>query len=172
MSTGLLQGRIRSGAAGPCTGPHSCVSAAGPPARRSRCCGRTDHLSMTLLRYPCELRFHVCQSAGQIGATSKPAPLCRKTNWSGYSQAQKRRGSLPVWLDPGMSWFAAPNGKAGHSEWLSAAAVRAALINRYNNHRCHESAGNLSPATAVVVVTRTSWPKGDASDCILPQTAA
>lgn len=58
---------------------------------------------------------------------SKPIPLFRTTNRSSYSQALKRRGSLMVWFDPEMSWFAAPNGKAGHPERFSAAAIQFCL---------------------------------------------
>lgn len=80
----------------------------------------------------------------------------------------ERQGKIERWHQPQKSRILLENDiPDGEHE-----AVIAALINRYNNHRCHESAGNLSPTTAVVVVTRTSWPKGNASDCILPQTAA
>ena len=58
---------------------------------------------------------------------SKPIPLFRTTNWSSYSRALKRRGSLMVWFDPEMSWFAAPSGKAGHPERFSAAAIQFCL---------------------------------------------
>jgi hypothetical protein len=58
---------------------------------------------------------------------SKPVPLFRTTNWSSYSLSLKRRGSLLVWFDPEMAWFAAPSGKAGHTERFSAAAIRFSL---------------------------------------------
>lgn len=58
---------------------------------------------------------------------SNPVPHFRTTNWSGYSQSLKRRGSLMVWFDREMSWFAAPNGKPGHPERFSAAAIRFCL---------------------------------------------
>ncbi len=58
---------------------------------------------------------------------SKPVPLFRTTNWSSYSQALKRRGSVMVWFDPEMAWFATPNGKAGHPERFSAAAIQFCL---------------------------------------------
>ena len=54
-------------------------------------------------------------------------PLLRTTNWPSYSQALKRRGSLMVWLDPEMAWFAAPGGKAGHPGRFSAAAIQFCL---------------------------------------------
>ena len=58
---------------------------------------------------------------------SKPIPLFRTTNWSSYSRALKRRGSLMVWFDPEMAWFAVPSGKAGHPERFSAAAIQFCL---------------------------------------------
>ena len=58
---------------------------------------------------------------------SKPVPLFRTTNWSSYSGPLKRRGSLMVWFDPEMAWFAAPRGKAGHPERFSAAAIQFCL---------------------------------------------
>lgn len=58
---------------------------------------------------------------------SKPVPVFRTTNWSSYSQALKRRGSLMVWFDPEMSWFAVPDGKPGHPERFSAAAIQFCL---------------------------------------------
>jgi hypothetical protein len=58
---------------------------------------------------------------------SKPVPLFRTTNWSSYSRSLERRGSLMVWFDPEMAWFATPNGKAGHPERFSAAAIQFCL---------------------------------------------
>lgn len=58
---------------------------------------------------------------------SKLVPLFRTTNWSSYSLSLKRRGSLMVWFDPDMAWFAAPSGKAGHPERFSAAAIQFCL---------------------------------------------
>ena len=61
---------------------------------------------------------------------SKPIPLFRTTNWSSYSRALKRRGSLMVWFDPEMAWFAVSSGKAGHPERFSAAAIQFCLSNK------------------------------------------
>jgi len=58
---------------------------------------------------------------------SKPVPVFRTTNWSSYNQALKRRGSLMVWFDPDLAWLAAPNGKPGHPERFSAAAIQFCL---------------------------------------------
>ena len=58
---------------------------------------------------------------------SKPVPLFRTTNWSSYSGSLKQRGSLMVWFDPELAWFAVPSGKAGHPERYSAAAIQFCL---------------------------------------------
>lgn len=58
---------------------------------------------------------------------SMPIALFRTPNWSSYSRSLKRHGSLMVWFDPGMSWFAAQNGKVGHPEKFSAAAIQFCL---------------------------------------------
>ena len=45
---------------------------------------------------------------------SRPIPPTYKTkNWPAYNEALKRRGSLTIWFDPGMTWEAAPTGKRG-----------------------------------------------------------
>lgn len=58
---------------------------------------------------------------------SKPIPGFRTTNWSSYSRSLKRRGSLMVWFDPEMAWFAVPSGKAGHPGRFSVAAIQFCL---------------------------------------------
>jgi hypothetical protein len=43
---------------------------------------------------------------------SRPTPPAYKTrNWTARHEALKRCGSLTVWVDPAMSWKAAPTGK-------------------------------------------------------------
>jgi hypothetical protein len=45
---------------------------------------------------------------------SKPLPICyRTTNWSNYTAVLRKRGSLLIWLDKGMTWLAPPDGKSG-----------------------------------------------------------
>ena len=51
----------------------------------------------------------------------------KTTNWREYNQALKTRGSLSVWLDKGMAWFAAPTGKRGRSPTFSDAAIQFCL---------------------------------------------
>ena len=58
----------------------------------------------------------------------KPAPLkYRTTNWSEYNAALQARGSLLIWLDQDMAWFAEPTGKRGRSPTFSDAAIQFCL---------------------------------------------
>ncbi len=54
-------------------------------------------------------------------------PRYRTTNWKQYNAALKARGSLTVWLDKRMSWFAAVSGKRGRSPKFSDAAIQFCL---------------------------------------------
>ena len=59
---------------------------------------------------------------------SRPAPArCRATNWSSYNAAQRRRGSLFVWLDREMDWPAPRRGRPGRPETVSYAAIQFCL---------------------------------------------
>lgn len=59
---------------------------------------------------------------------SKPSPTrYRTTNWSSYSASLHRRGSLLIWLDQEMTWFAPPDGKPGRSAVFSDAAIQFCL---------------------------------------------
>ena len=44
-----------------------------------------------------------------------PKRRYRTTNWKQYNAALKARGSLTVWFDKSMSWFATASGKRGRS---------------------------------------------------------
>ncbi|RYF02864.1 MAG: IS5/IS1182 family transposase, partial [Oxalobacteraceae bacterium] len=50
-------------------------------------------------------------------------PKYRTTNWSDYNAALKRRGSLEIWLDPGMQWLSAANGRPGRPKQFSDSAI-------------------------------------------------
>ena len=52
---------------------------------------------------------------------------CRTTNWLSYNAALRSRGSLTVWLDKDMQWFAAASGKRGRSPKFSDAAIQFCL---------------------------------------------
>jgi hypothetical protein len=59
---------------------------------------------------------------------SRLTPLTYKTtNWPSYNEALKRRGSLTSWLDPPMTWEAAPTGKCGRQPDYSDAAIQTCL---------------------------------------------
>lgn len=51
----------------------------------------------------------------------------RTTNWREYNKALKARGSLTVWLDKDMQWFAPPTGKRGRHPTFSDAAIQFCL---------------------------------------------
>lgn len=89
--------------------------------------GRHFYTTEGFVALPVGSRIHVCESAGQVCALSKPVPVFRTTNGSSYSRFLKRRGSLMVWFDAETAWFAAPSGKAGHPERFSAAAIQFCL---------------------------------------------
>jgi hypothetical protein len=60
---------------------------------------------------------------------SKPeAPKYRTKNWSAYNAALKSRGSLLVWFDTEMAWFAGQSGKRGRSDTFSDAAIQFCLM--------------------------------------------
>ena len=54
-------------------------------------------------------------------------PRYRTTHWKQYNAALKARGSLSIWLDKRMSWFAANSGKRGRSPTFSDAAIQFCL---------------------------------------------
>jgi len=59
---------------------------------------------------------------------SRPTlPAYKTLNWPAYNEALKRRGSLTVWFDPGMTWEAAPTGKRGRQPDYSDAAIQTCL---------------------------------------------
>lgn len=51
----------------------------------------------------------------------------RTTNWSDYTAALCKRGSLSVWFDHDMVWHAARSGKRGRPETFSDAANQTCL---------------------------------------------
>ena len=56
---------------------------------------------------------------------SKPSPArYRTTNWSSYSVALRKRGSLLIWLDKDMTWLAPPDGSPGRPAVFSDAAIQ------------------------------------------------
>lgn len=55
-------------------------------------------------------------------------PRYRTTNWKQYNTTLKARGSLSIWLDKRMTWFAAGSGKRERSPKFSDAAIQFCLM--------------------------------------------
>ena len=51
----------------------------------------------------------------------------KTTNWAAYNAALKARGSLTIWLDKDMQWYAPANGKRGRQRIFSDAAIQFCL---------------------------------------------
>jgi hypothetical protein len=59
---------------------------------------------------------------------SKPSPArYRTTNWSSYTAALCKRGSLLIWLDKEMTWLAPHDGSPGRPAVFSDAAIQFCL---------------------------------------------
>jgi len=59
---------------------------------------------------------------------SEPKPACyRTTNWSTYNDALRKRGSLLIWLDKGMTWHAPREGRPGRPPVFSNSAIQFCL---------------------------------------------
>lgn len=59
---------------------------------------------------------------------SKPLPArYRTTNWSSYTASLRKRGSLLIWLEKDMTWFAPHDGSPGRPAVFSDAAIQFCL---------------------------------------------
>ncbi len=59
-----------------------------------------------------------------------PKPPSKKyctQNWKAYNESLKSRGSLSIWFDKEMAWFAGGTGKRGRSATYSDAAIQFCL---------------------------------------------
>lgn len=54
-------------------------------------------------------------------------PSCKTRSWRSYNEGLKRRGSLTIWFDPGMTWEAAATGKRGRQPDCSDAVIQTCL---------------------------------------------
>lgn len=54
-------------------------------------------------------------------------PRYKTTNWAAYNAALKARGSLTIWLDKGMQWYAPASGRRGRQHIFSDAAIQFCL---------------------------------------------
>ena len=60
---------------------------------------------------------------------NKPPPArYRTTNWSNYTAALRKRGSLLIWLDKDMTWLAPRDGSPGRPAVLSDVAIQFCLM--------------------------------------------
>lgn len=58
----------------------------------------------------------------------KPSPIRYRTkNWSFYNASLRKQGSLSIWFDPDMVWYAERSGKPGRPETFSDAAIQVCL---------------------------------------------
>ncbi len=51
----------------------------------------------------------------------------KTTNWASYNASLKARGSLTVWLDKDLQWYAPATGKRGRQPIFSDAAIQFCL---------------------------------------------
>ena len=54
-------------------------------------------------------------------------PRYKTTNWKAYNSALKARGSLTMWLDRDMQWYAPASGKRGRQQIFSDRAIEFCL---------------------------------------------
>ncbi|MBP7647202.1 MAG: IS5 family transposase [Comamonas sp.] len=85
----------------------------------------------------------------------------RTTNWKQYNAALKARGSLTVWLDKRMTWFAAASGKRGRSPKFSDAAIQFCLtLKNLFGFALRQTTGLVQ---SVLQLCDLSWPVPDFS---------
>ena len=51
-------------------------------------------------------------------------PRYKTTNWAEYNAALKARGSLTIWLDKDMRWYAPASGRRGRQHIFSGTAIQ------------------------------------------------
>ena len=51
----------------------------------------------------------------------------KTTNWAAYNAALKARGSLTIWLDRDLQWYAPASGRRGRQRVFSDAAIQFCL---------------------------------------------
>lgn len=62
-----------------------------------------------------------------MSENQRPRGKYKTTNWAAYNASLKARGSLTVWLDRGMQWYAPATGKRGRQPTFSDAAIQFCL---------------------------------------------
>jgi len=67
---------------------------------------------------------------------SKPSPArYRTTNWSSYTAALRKRGSLLIWLDKDMTWLAPRDGSPGRAAVVHRARTDGATMDNSRMRR-------------------------------------
>ncbi|OED49962.1 hypothetical protein AB838_04355 [Rhodobacteraceae bacterium (ex Bugula neritina AB1)] len=88
----------------------------------------TAHNFLTALLGKSGEGIHLVNPVCYPRVMSRPIlPTYKTTNWPGYNNALKQRGSLTIWLDPAMIWKAKPSGKRGRQQCYSYAAIQTCL---------------------------------------------
>ena len=59
-----------------------------------------------------------------MSESKRPRGKYKTTNWADYNASLKARGSLTVWLDKDMQWYATVSGKRGRQRTFSDAAIQ------------------------------------------------
>ena len=101
----------------------------------------------------------------------QPKSRYRTTNWKQCNAALKARGSLTIWLDKGMSWFAAGSGKRGLRPRFSDAAIQFCLtIKNPFGLALRQTTGFVQ---SLLALSGLPWPVPDfstlcGSRCMLP----
>lgn len=62
-----------------------------------------------------------------MSESKRPRGKYKTTNWASYNASLKARGSLTVWLEKGMQWYAPATGKRGRQPIFSDAAIQFCL---------------------------------------------
>jgi hypothetical protein len=62
-----------------------------------------------------------------MSEAARPQTKHKTTNWAAYNAALKARGSLTIWLDKEMQWYAPASGKRGRQQLFSDAAIQFCL---------------------------------------------
>jgi len=62
-----------------------------------------------------------------MSENKRPRGKYKTTNWADYNASLKARGSLTVWLDKDMQWYATVSGKRGRQRTFSDAAIQFCL---------------------------------------------
>lgn len=88
-------------------------------------------------------------------------PRYRTTNWKQYNAALKARGSLSIWLDKRMAWFAAASGKHGRSPKFSDAIIQFCLtFKNFLGLALRQTTGLVE---SVLQLCGLAWPVPDSS---------